>query len=200
MAKGYQSYRGRRSAGTRALIALLVLILVAACGFMFAQRYIAYTDDGGMYLDTPFGRFDLPAPSAPAEPEPDAVEPPPPQEPDVNLVKDPAPEPEEPEEPEEKKTSPALDGPKVIVSPLRGEALPLSKVEDEVFSGGMMGQGLAINPEEGKVFSPCDGTISAIFPTGHAVGIMGDNGVEVLIHIGMDTVKLEGKGNLSEVS
>ena len=99
MAKGYQSYRGRRSAGTRALIALLVLILVAACGFMFAQRYIAYTDDGGMYLDTPFGRFDLPAPSAPAEPEPDAVEPPPPQEPDVNLVKDPAPEPEEPEEP-----------------------------------------------------------------------------------------------------
>ena len=77
MAKGYQSYRGRRSAGTRALIALLVLILVAACGFMFAQRYIAYTDDGGMYLDTPFGRFDLPAPSAPAEPEPDAVEPPP---------------------------------------------------------------------------------------------------------------------------
>lgn len=101
MAKGYQSYRGRRSAGTRALIALLVLILVAACGFMFAQRYIAYTDDGGMYLDTPFGRFDLPAPSAPAEPEPDAVEPPPPQEPDVNLVKDPAPEPEEPEEPED---------------------------------------------------------------------------------------------------
>lgn len=99
----------------------------------------------------------------------------------------------------EKKTSPALDGPKVIVSPLRGEALPLSKVEDEVFSGGMMGQGLAINPEEGKVFSPCDGTISAIFPTGHAVGIMGDNGVEVLIHIGMDTVKLEGKGFTKKV-
>lgn len=62
-----------------------------------------------------------------------------------------------------------------------------------------MGQGLAIDSEEGKVFSPCDGTISAIFPTGHAVGIMGDNGVEVLIHIGMDTVKLEGKGFTKKV-
>ena len=101
MAKGYQSYRGRRSAGTRALIALLVLILVAACGFMFAQRYIAYTDDGGIYLDTPFGRIDLPAPEAPADPVPPPEEEDAPQEPAVNLVKDTPPEPEEPaEEPE----------------------------------------------------------------------------------------------------
>lgn len=99
MAKGYQSYRGRRSAGTRALVALLVVILVAACGFMFAQRYIAYTDDGGMYLDTPFGRFDLPSPAAPEDPPPPQEEDLP-QEPAVNLVKDTPPEPEEPEEPE----------------------------------------------------------------------------------------------------
>jgi len=97
------------------------------------------------------------------------------------------------------KAASAVEGPKVIVSPFHGEALPLSAVEDEVFSGGMMGQGLAVQPAEGKEFSPCDGTISAVFPTGHAVGITGDNGVEVLIHIGMDTVKLEGKGFVKKV-
>ena len=64
MAKGYQSYRGRRSAGTRLLIAALVIILVGACCFLLAQEYIAYTDDGGMYLDLPFGRIDLPTPSS----------------------------------------------------------------------------------------------------------------------------------------
>lgn len=86
----------------------------------------------------------------------------------------------------------ASDGPKVIVSPFTGKAIPLNEVEDEVFSGGMMGQGLAVIPEDGKVYSPCDGTVSTIFPTGHAVGITSDNGVEILIHIGMDTVKLDG--------
>ncbi len=100
----------------------------------------------------------------------------------------------------EKKSSAASDGPKTILSPFRGEAVALSEVKDEVFSGGLMGQGLAIQPEEGKVYSPCDGTVSTIFPTGHAVGIMGDNGVEVLIHIGMDTVKLDGKGFTKKVS
>ena len=71
MAKGYQSYRGRRSAGTRLLIAALVIILVGACCFLLAQEYIAYTDDGGMYLDLPFGRIDLPKPPPAAEPPED---------------------------------------------------------------------------------------------------------------------------------
>ena len=98
MAKGYQSYRGRQPAGLRLLIVLLVLILVVACGFLFAQRYIVYTEDGGMYLDLPFMRLDLPTPPPPAEPDP-----PPqaePEPPDVELVIDePEPPPEEPPEP-----------------------------------------------------------------------------------------------------
>ena len=63
MARGYQNYRGRHSAGTRAAIALLVLILIAACAFIFAQQYISYADDGRIYLELPyFGRVYLPTP------------------------------------------------------------------------------------------------------------------------------------------
>lgn len=106
MAKGYQSYRGRRSLGTKLLVAALTLILVAACGFLFAQRYIAYTDDGGMYLDLPFMRIDLPAPPAadPSLPEDggagEPAEPAQPAPPPVNLVIDEPAPPEEPEEPD----------------------------------------------------------------------------------------------------
>ena len=80
MARGYQNYRGRHSAGTRAAIALLVLILIAACAFIFAQQYISYADDGRIYLELPyFGRVDLPTPPPPPpEPEPDAAPEPPP--------------------------------------------------------------------------------------------------------------------------
>lgn len=98
-----------------------------------------------------------------------------------------------------KKSASDTAGPRVIASPFTGKAVSLSEVEDEVFSGGMMGQGLAVIPEDGKVYSPCDGTVSTVFPTGHAVGITADNGVEVLIHIGMDTVKLDGKGFTGKV-
>ena len=73
MAKGYQNYRGRHSAGARAAIVLLVIVLIAACASIFAQQYIVYADDGGIYLDLPFlGRVDLPAPP---KPEPDPEEP-----------------------------------------------------------------------------------------------------------------------------
>ena len=80
-----------------------------------------------------------------------------------------------------------------VASPITGHVIPLSEVKDEAFSSGALGKGVAIVPAEGKVYAPCDGVVSALFPTGHAIGITGTNKAEVLMHIGMDTVKLEGK-------
>lgn len=81
-----------------------------------------------------------------------------------------------------------------IAAPVSGKVIPLSEVEDEAFSKGILGDGVAIVPSEGKFYAPCDGIISAFFPTGHAFGITTDNGAEVLVHVGMDTVSLEGNG------
>ncbi len=81
-----------------------------------------------------------------------------------------------------------------IYAPCKGEVVELKDVKDEVFSSGAMGKGVAIKPSEGKFYAPCDGKISVFFPTGHAIGIVADNGAEVLIHVGMDTVNLKGKG------
>lgn len=80
-----------------------------------------------------------------------------------------------------------------IELPLKGEVVPLSEVKDEVFSKGYIGKGLAIVPSKGLVTSPVDGKITTLFPTGHAIGITSKNGAEILIHVGMDTVNLEGK-------
>ncbi|KAB7668400.1 beta-glucoside-specific PTS transporter subunit IIABC [Bacillus sp. B1-b2] len=80
-----------------------------------------------------------------------------------------------------------------IASPLKGEVKKLSGIEDAAFSSGLLGKGVAIVPTEGKLVSPVNGTVSAIFPTKHAIGITTDTGAEVLMHIGMDTVQLEGK-------
>ena len=80
-----------------------------------------------------------------------------------------------------------------VYSPVSGEAIALSQVKDETFASGVLGNGMAIIPSEGKVYAPFDGTVQTIFPTGHAVGLLGTDGTEILIHIGMDTVKLEGK-------
>ena len=81
-----------------------------------------------------------------------------------------------------------------IVSPLKGEVRPLADATDPVFSEGVMGQGVIIIPSEGILSAPFDGVVSAIFPTKHAVGLVSDDGVEVLMHVGMDTVSLDGKG------
>ncbi|WP_459480220.1 PTS beta-glucoside transporter subunit IIBCA [Clostridium saccharoperbutylacetonicum] len=81
----------------------------------------------------------------------------------------------------------------ILISPLKGEVKPLSEVKDEAFSSGALGKGIAIEPSEGRVVAPVDGVLTTFFPTGHALGITSDNGAEILIHIGMDTVQLEGK-------
>lgn len=81
-----------------------------------------------------------------------------------------------------------------IGAPIKGVVKDLSEVSDEAFSSGALGEGVAIEPEEGKVFAPCDGKIETAFPTGHAIGMTSAEGAEILIHIGMDTVKMEGKG------
>lgn len=76
---------------------------------------------------------------------------------------------------------------------IEGEVIPLEKVEDEAFAKGLMGDGLAINPRKGEVKAPFSGVVSALFPTKHAIGLTSDNGLEVLIHVGMNTVQLGGK-------
>ncbi|MCD2367165.1 beta-glucoside-specific PTS transporter subunit IIABC [Bacillus sp. BS3(2021)] len=81
----------------------------------------------------------------------------------------------------------------IIQSPLKGEVKALSEVDDATFSGEVMGKGVAIEPEEGKVVSPVSGTITTVFQTKHALGITSDNGAEIIIHIGIDTVKLNGE-------
>ena len=82
----------------------------------------------------------------------------------------------------------------VLLAPVKGEVKPLTEVSDAAFSSEAMGKGIAIVPVEGKVYAPADGTITAFFSTGHAIGITTDKGAEVIIHVGMDTVQLEGKG------
>ncbi len=80
-----------------------------------------------------------------------------------------------------------------VTAPIQGRALPLSEVEDQTFASGMLGPGMAIDPAGGPVVSPIDGEILVAFPTGHAYGLRSASGVELLIHVGMDTVQLEGK-------
>ena len=88
----------------------------------------------------------------------------------------------------------ALENTAQLVSPLDGQVKPLSQATDPVFSSGVMGQGVVIEPSQGELVSPVNGTVTVLFPTKHAVGIVSEEGVELLMHIGMDTVSLDGKG------
>ena len=81
-----------------------------------------------------------------------------------------------------------------VSSPLAGTVVPLEQVKDESFAKGMLGPGIGIEPADGLVVAPFDGKVTVAFPTGHAYGLKSASGVQVLIHVGMDTVKLDGKG------
>ncbi|MGG0414242.1 beta-glucoside-specific PTS transporter subunit IIABC [Peribacillus simplex] len=85
------------------------------------------------------------------------------------------------------------DNEETINAPFNGKVIPLSKVPDEVFSSGAMGQGLAIEPYDNKLYAPFDGTVVMVAPTKHAIGLRSTSGVELLVHIGLDTVTLDGK-------
>jgi PTS system beta-glucosides-specific IIC component len=81
----------------------------------------------------------------------------------------------------------------VVIAPVQGKVIPLNEVKDQAFAEGLLGKGVAIEPTKGEVVAPFDGEITAFFPTLHAIGITSSSGLELLIHVGLDTVKLEGK-------
>ena len=81
-----------------------------------------------------------------------------------------------------------------LFAPMAGEIIPISESADEAFSSKVLGDGIAVNPSDGTIYAPCDGTVSLLFPTKHAIGITTSNGTNLLIHAGIDTVKMEGDG------
>lgn len=87
-----------------------------------------------------------------------------------------------------------------ILAPITGEYLPLEQVPDQVFSQKIMGEGFAVQPEQGEVVSPVDGEVINLFPTKHALGLRTSKGLEILVHIGIDTVELNGEGFTAHVS
>lgn len=87
----------------------------------------------------------------------------------------------------------------LLGAPAKGKAVPLSEVNDPTFSEGMLGQGVAVIPSEGKIYAPIDGEVGMVFDTLHAVSLTADCGAEVLIHVGLDTVKMNGDGFVGHV-
>lgn len=80
-----------------------------------------------------------------------------------------------------------------VYAPMAGNVVPITQVPDPTFAEGMLGNGVAIEPTDGKVVAPCDATVATMFSTGHAVSLEADCGAEILIHVGLETVTLEGK-------
>ncbi|SCX90507.1 PTS sugar transporter subunit IIA [Alkaliphilus peptidifermentans] len=87
-----------------------------------------------------------------------------------------------------------------FIAPMEGEVVDIVEVPDQVFSRKMVGDGIAIKPTTGVVVAPCNGKIVSLLPSNHAVGIIDDDGIEILIHVGIDTVELKGKGLKSFVN
>lgn len=101
----------------------------------------------------------------------------------------------EPEEISAGGVATAAEGSRITVAaPMSGRVMPLQEVEDEVFASGIAGQGVAILPEDGEISAPCDGKVTVLFPSRHAIGITTEAGAELLIHIGLNTVQLNGEG------
>ena len=86
-----------------------------------------------------------------------------------------------------------------LAAPATGTILPLEQVKDQAFAEKMLGDGVSVIPETGKIVAPCDGTLSYVPDTAHAVALTGPHGLEILIHVGLDTVKLEGRGFTAHV-
>lgn len=93
----------------------------------------------------------------------------------------------------EEKSAPLTHSPSVLTAHLSGTVLSLEEVSDQTFASGALGPGVAIEPSEGKLVAPADGKITVAFPTGHAVGMRTEDGLEILMHVGFDTVELDGK-------
>lgn len=157
-----------------AYLALEVLVFVLSFGFTFA--YAMTRGKADMEGRAPAAKAD--APVAAAAPAPAAAS---------------APAASAPAAPAPSFSDEALAD-LSVASPLAGTVVPLEQVKDESFAKGMLGPGIGIEPADGLVVAPFDGTVTVAFPTGHAYGLKSASGVQVLIHVGMDTVKLEGKG------
>ena len=82
----------------------------------------------------------------------------------------------------------------VVTAPFSGTLVPLSEVPDETFASGVLGEGIAVEPSDGLFCSPVDGTVETIAETKHAIGFAADNGLEILVHVGLETVSLNGEG------
>lgn len=83
--------------------------------------------------------------------------------------------------------------PNELFAPMAGQAVPVSEVPDPTFAEGLLGEGIAIRPTDGKVYAPCNATVGSMFSTGHAISLTAENGAELLIHVGLETVSLAGK-------
>lgn len=151
-----------------AYLALEVLVFVLSFGFTFA--YAMTRGKADMEGRAPAAKADAPVAAAPAPAAASAPAAPAPSFSDEALAD------------------------LSVASPLAGTVVPLEQVKDESFAKGMLGPGIGIEPADGLVVAPFDGTVTVAFPTGHAYGLKSASGVQVLIHVGMDTVKLEGKG------